>query len=109
MRENRVPLVFILLIVVVFVLAAFDARASGDRITQSNDMNNQTSGDIKQKIGVSTDVTTNVTGGTTNVAGSTVTGSTQTTNTGAVDVNVGGSSNKSYALGMAGLGDVDLN
>ena len=73
--ENRVPLVFILLIAVVFVLAAFDARAGGDKITQSNDMNNQTAGNV--------DASSSPT--------------------------IGGDSNRSYALGMAGLGDVDIN
>ena len=100
MRENRVSLVWILLLAAAFVIAAVDARASGDRISQSNDMNNQT-GEINVDAGSSVEV-----GGVTVPV---TTGSvTQGSVTGG-DVNVGGDSHKSYALGMAGLGDVDLN
>ena len=79
MKTNRVGLLFILLLAFVFAVLSVDARASGDRI--------QTSGDINQHIDV----------GGTFVEGSSMTGG---------DVTVSGDKNRAYALG---LGDVDIN
>ena len=81
------------------------AYAGGDRISQSNDMNNQTAGDVKIKQGTSVDVGNHVEVGGVNVP--VTTGSVTQGSVSGGDVTVGGDSNRAYALSNS-LGDVDI-
>lgn len=94
MRENRVPLIWILLIAGLFCIAAFDARAGGDRNNSESSSAASAKSASISSIGDVSNTSESILSAGDNI-------SSQSSS-----VNVNGDKNRAYGLS---LGDVDIN